>query len=66
MSSFLRKIWKPGFVQEWTRLLREQGVKEFIRRKGLKILLVIVLFYLIRDGLLYVVIPLLVARGIVC
>jgi len=62
----LKKIYKPPIVQEWTKLLREKGVKEFIRVKGWKILAAIFIFYLVRDTLLYIVIPLLVAQGFIC
>lgn len=66
MSHFLKRLWKPRFVREWTALLREKGVREFARQKGWKILLAIFLFYLIRDGLIYIVLPLLVAQGFIC
>jgi hypothetical protein len=66
VSFFLKKFLKPRFVREWTQLLRQKGVKGFVREKGLKVLLIVFLFYLIRDGLLYIVIPFLVAQGFIC
>jgi hypothetical protein len=62
----LKNIYKPAIVQEWTRILREKGVKEFIRLKGWKIFAAIFVFYLVRDTLVYIVIPLLVAQGFIC
>ncbi len=61
-----KKIYKPPIVQEWTKLLREKGFKEFIRAKGWKILAAICLFYLVRDSILYILIPFLVAQGFIC
>lgn len=61
-----KKIFKPPIVQEWTTLLREKGLKEFIRAKGWKILAAICLFYLVRDSILYLLVPLLVAQGFIC
>jgi len=62
----LKKLYKPPIVQEWTTLLREKGIKEFVRLKGWKIVVAIVVFYLIRDTLLYIVIPFMIAQGLIC
>jgi len=61
-----KKIFKPPIIVEWTTLLREKGVKEFIRVKGWKIVVAIFLYYLIRDSLLYLVIPFMIAQGFIC
>jgi hypothetical protein len=62
----LRKLFKPPIIQEWTKLLREKGIKGFIREKGWKILAAIFVFYLVRDSVLYLLIPFLIAQGFVC
>lgn len=61
-----RKIFKPPIIQEWTAVLREKGLKGFLREKGWKVLAGIFVFYLIRDSLVYIVIPLLIAQGFIC
>jgi hypothetical protein len=61
----LRNIYTPLFIQEWVSLLKTQGIKGFIKEKGWKILLAIFLFYLVRDTILYIIIPVLIARGII-
>jgi len=61
-----KKILKPPIIVEWTKLLREKGVKEFIRVKGWKIVAAIFLYYLVRDTLLYLVIPFMIAQGFIC
>ena len=61
-----KKLFKPAIVQEWTGLLREKGLKEFLRLKGWKILAAIFVFYFIRDSILYIIIPFWVAQGFIC
>ena len=62
----LKKIFKPPVIQEWTSLLREQGLRAFVRQKGWKIVVAIFLFYLVRDSVIYIIIPLLIAQGFIC
>jgi hypothetical protein len=61
-----KKIYKPPIIREWTMLLREKGLREFLRLKGWKIVAAIILFYLVRDTLLYLVIPFMIAQGFIC
>ena len=49
---------------EWSTTLRKEGVKGFARRYGKSILVWFILLYLIRDTLLYVIIPYLLAKGV--
>jgi hypothetical protein len=62
----LKKVFKPPVIQEWTALLREQGLRAFVRQKGWKIVAAIFLFYLVRDSVVYIIIPLLIAQGFIC
>ncbi|MGH7493389.1 MAG: hypothetical protein ACREOO_13495 [bacterium] len=62
----LKKFFKPPVIQEWTALLREQGLRAFVRQKGWKIVAAIFLFYLVRDSVVYIIIPLLIAQGFIC
>ncbi len=61
-----KKIFKPRIIQEWTSLLREKDLKGFIKAKGWKVVAAIFLYYLIRDSILYVIIPLMIAQGFIC
>ncbi|MCI0695605.1 hypothetical protein L0337_26820 [candidate division KSB1 bacterium] len=61
-----RKIFKPPIIQEWTALLREKGIKGFLREKGWKVLAAIFVFYLVRDTVIYLLIPFLIAQGFIC
>ena len=48
---------KPNWAIEWWALIKKEGVKSFIKKKGWKFLIAFFLFYLIRDVLLYIIIP---------
>ena len=61
-----RKIFKPQLIQDWTKMLREKGLKGFVREKGWKVVAAICLYYLVRDSLLYIIIPFMIAQGFIC
>lgn len=54
----------PKQMSGWKKLIREEGLKSFIRKKGWKVMLWIVIFYAIRDSILYILFPYLIYRGI--
>lgn len=60
----IRRALKPKIIVEWTALLREIGFKGFIKKKGWKIVFTIFMFYLIRDSLLYLILPYFAAHGL--
>ncbi len=62
----LKKIFKPPIIQEWTSLLREKGLKAFVREKGWKVAAAVFMFYLIRDSIMYILIPVLITQGFIC
>jgi len=45
-------------------LWKARGFKEFVRQKGWKVVAAVFLFYLVRDSILYILIPVLAARGL--
>lgn len=45
-------------------IVKRQGFKSLIRERGWKVVGVVVGYYLIRDTLLYIVVPYFVARGL--
>jgi len=46
-------------------ILKRYGFGELLRQRGWKVLLAIFVYYLVRDTILYVAIPLCVARALV-
>ena len=58
-------IYKPDFIREWGDIRREGGYKLLIRKKGWIIVLAFFMFYLIRDSILYLIIPYLMMKNII-
>jgi len=48
---------KPKWAREWWAIIKNEGVKAFIKQKGWKFFIAFFLFYLIRDVTLYIIIP---------
>ncbi len=45
-------------------IIKTHGVRELFKRRGKKFVLVIFTYYLIRDSIIYILIPYCVARGL--
>ncbi len=58
-----RRWLKPKPVREWTAIWKERGLRGLLKEKGWKIVAGLFVFYLIRDTVLYVIVPFWVARG---
>ena len=59
------KFVKPKFFREWNDIRKEGGLKLLLKQKGPIILVVFFLYYLIRDSILYILIPVLIAKEII-
>ena len=46
------------------RIVKAGGLRELLRQRGWRFLAGVIAYYLVRDTLIYVVLPLAVARGI--
>lgn len=51
------RFLKPAFINEWISIIKSEGVKSFIKQKGWKFFLALIIFYTIRDGVIYIIIP---------
>ena len=58
-------IYKPDFIREWGDIRRKGGYKLLIREKGWTVILAFFMFYLIRDSILYLIIPYLMMKNII-
>jgi len=56
-------FYKPKFIQTWLDIKRDGGYRLLIKKKGWKIVSVFILFYLVRDSILYLLIPYLAVQG---
>lgn len=59
------KFLVPKIIVEWRSIFREGGIKLLIKKKGWNIVLLFLIFYLIRDSILYILIPYLAINGII-
>ena len=62
-QNFFFKLYQH-YVIASILLVKQFGFKELLRRRGLKFFCVIIGYYLVRDTLLYVLIPYAIARGL--
>ncbi len=62
-QNFLFKLYKH-YIIDSILLVKQSGFKELLRQRGLKFFCAICAYYLVRDTLLYVVLPYCVARGL--
>lgn len=60
--NWILKLYKH-YIIDSVLILRQHGMKELIKRRGWKFLALIFAYYLVRDTLIYIVLPLCVAKG---
>ncbi len=48
---------RPRFTNEWMDIKKQGGLKLLFQKKGWQVILAVAIFYLIRDTILYIVIP---------
>ena len=60
----MKNFLVPKWIKKYIELYREKGFKVFLKEAGWKVFAFIFIFYLIRDAILYILIPYLVAKGL--
>ena len=55
-------IFLPEFLRENIKYYKKNGFKKTIKKLGWKVILLIFMYYLIRDSILYNIIPFLVGK----
>ena len=60
----MRNFLVPRWIKKYRQIYRERGLKALVKETPLWVLVAVFVFYLIRDILLYILIPYLVAKGI--
>lgn len=63
-ETFIIRLYKT-YVIDSIVIVKQHGLKELTKRRGWKFLLAIFLYYLVRDSIIYIVIPLLIAKRII-
>ena len=56
--------WYKFVILDSITIIRQDGFRGFIRKRGWKVIAAVFLYYLIRDSFLYILLPYLVAREI--
>ena len=60
----LKSIFSKEKGKEYRQVFKEQGFKGLVKKYGWKLVLAVFMCYLIRDSILYILIPYLIAKGL--
>lgn len=58
-----RQAITPKFVKPYAKIWKEEGFKALIKKAGWKVVVGVIAYYLVRDSILYILIPYLIAKG---
>jgi hypothetical protein len=59
----VRQLYRYAFLDSFD-IVRRQGWRELLRQRGWKFFAAILAYYIVRDTVLYILIPLCLARGL--
>ena len=59
------KLLKPKFTLDWGKIRKDGGFLKLLKKKGSIAVVAFILFYLIRDSILYILIPIMIAKGFI-
>ena len=62
-QNFLFRLYRY-YIIDSILIVKNSGFKALIRKRGVKFFYVIIGYYLVRDTLIYIVIPYCIARGL--
>jgi hypothetical protein len=48
---------RPGFIDEWLKIYRDGGLFHLLKVRGWTVVIAFFLFYLVRDSVLYILVP---------
>lgn len=60
----LKSIFSKEKGKEYRKVFKEQGFIGLVKKYGWKLVLAVFMFYLIRDSILYILIPYFIANGL--
>ncbi len=60
---FLFRVYKY-YIIDSIIIVKKEGIKSLIKKRGWKFLLIIVSYYAVRDTIVYILIPLMIAKGL--
>lgn len=62
-QNFLFRLYKH-YIIDSIHLVKRSGFKELVRQRGVKFFYVVVGYYVVRDTVLYVLLPYFIAQGL--
>ena len=60
----IKNLFKSKFLSKYSQIYKQDGFKGVIKEGGWKILIYFFLFYLIRDSILYIILPYFFMKGV--
>lgn len=60
----LKSIFSKEKGREYREVFKQHGFKGLVKRYGWKLVVAVFMYYLIRDTILYILIPYLIAKGL--
>jgi hypothetical protein len=61
----IRNLFKSKFLKKYTKIYKQDGFKGVLKVGGWRVITYFVLFYFIRDTILYIIVPYLIVKGII-
>jgi hypothetical protein len=61
----IKNLFKSKFLSKYTKIYKQDGFKGVLKVGGWRVITYFVLFYLIRDTILYIIVPYLIVKGII-
>ena len=61
----LKNPFKVKIIGKYVAIFKESGFKGLFKEGGWKLLFFFFMYYLIRDSILYILIPYLIVRGVI-
>ena len=62
-KNFIIRLYKY-YIIDSILIAKREGFKAVLRKRGWKVLAIVIGYYAVRDTILYVIVPLLITRGI--
>jgi len=59
------KSLTPKLLRKYVSIFKKDGIKGVLKEGGWKIVVYFFLFYLVRDTILYIIIPYLLVKGVI-
>ena len=59
------KYFTPKILRKYVLIFKKDGIKGVLKEGGWRIVVYFFLFYLVRDTILYIIVPYLLVKGVI-